>query len=145
MSNKRHYEFFLSDIVVANAKIKHIVSRHDNADSLLFHFADWDSVIREFTIIGEATKRLIDVNLLETSNRLPIDFRNKIVHEYFGIDPEVVWETIREDLPYFMDTVYVKISEMPKPFLDELIEAAVEENVLWNFIVQEIKTLRQIK
>ncbi|MBI2459785.1 MAG: DUF86 domain-containing protein [Parcubacteria group bacterium] len=27
--------------------------------------------------------------------------RNKVVHEYFGIDEEILWQTIQEDLPIF--------------------------------------------
>lgn len=27
--------------------------------------------------------------------------RNKVVHEYFGIDEEILWKTIQEDLPVF--------------------------------------------
>jgi len=31
--------------------------------------------------------------------------RNKLIHEYFGVDYEVVWETIKRDVPELMDTV----------------------------------------
>lgn len=27
--------------------------------------------------------------------------RNKIIHEYFGVDEEILWKTIKEDLPVF--------------------------------------------
>jgi uncharacterized protein with HEPN domain len=27
------------------------------------------------------------------------DIRNIVVHEYFGVDPAIIWRTIREDLP----------------------------------------------
>lgn len=27
------------------------------------------------------------------------DFRNFIVHEYFGIDPEIVWDAVKKELP----------------------------------------------
>jgi uncharacterized protein with HEPN domain len=53
-----------------------------------------DAVIRNFEIIGEAANRLPD----EFKGRFPeIDwqrirgFRNRIVHDYFGIDYSIVW------------------------------------------------------
>jgi len=27
--------------------------------------------------------------------------RNKLIHEYFGVDVEILWQTIKEDLPVF--------------------------------------------
>ncbi len=33
------------------------------------------------------------------------DFRNKLIHEYFGIDAEIVWNTIIEDLSGFKQLV----------------------------------------
>jgi len=54
-----------------------------------------DAVIRNFEIIGEATNRLPD----DFKERYPnIDwhkirgFRNRIVHDYMGIDYSIVWE-----------------------------------------------------
>jgi len=54
-----------------------------------------DAVIRNFEIIGEAANRLPDDFKYKHSN---IDwhrirgFRNRIVHDYFGIDYSIVWE-----------------------------------------------------
>ena len=32
--------------------------------------------------------------------RMMADFRNILIHEYFGIDYEVLWNAIKEDIPY---------------------------------------------
>ncbi|MBU1340553.1 MAG: DUF86 domain-containing protein [Proteobacteria bacterium] len=55
----------------------------------------YNATIREYIIIGEAILPLID--LLE--NKFPEyewqmikDFRNFIVHEYFGVDIQIVWD-----------------------------------------------------
>ncbi len=29
--------------------------------------------------------------------------RNKVIHEYFGVDEEILWKTIKEDLPIFKE------------------------------------------
>ena len=53
-----------------------------------------DAVIRNFEIIGEAANRLDDTY---KSDNPEIEwdrmrgFRNRIIHEYFGIDLEIVW------------------------------------------------------
>lgn len=54
-----------------------------------------DATIRNFEIIGEAANRIpLDYKLLnpEIEWRRIIGFRNKIIHEYFGIDYETVWK-----------------------------------------------------
>jgi uncharacterized protein with HEPN domain len=28
-----------------------------------------------------------------------VSMRNKVIHEYFGVDTEILWKTIKEDLP----------------------------------------------
>jgi uncharacterized protein with HEPN domain len=33
------------------------------------------------------------------------DFRNLLIHEYFGIDLEIVWKTVKDDLPVLMEAV----------------------------------------
>ena len=66
------------------------------------------AVIREFEIIGEAVGKLPDT----LKQRYPDiewqdikDFRNILIHEYFGIDLEIVWKIIIDDLPVLMKTV----------------------------------------
>lgn len=61
----------------------------------------YSAVIREFEIIGEAVKHLpseIKEHYNEIEWRDIVDFRNILVHEYFGVDYEIVWNTIKYDL-----------------------------------------------
>jgi uncharacterized protein with HEPN domain len=61
-----------------------------------------DAVIRNFIIIGEAASHLSE-GFLKNHPELPWrdmrDMRNIIVHEYFGVDNMVVWETLKNNLP----------------------------------------------
>lgn len=61
-----------------------------------------DAVIRNFEIIGEAVKNLPD-HIKENNSDLPRDemylLRNKVSHEYFGIDYEIIWDVCINHLP----------------------------------------------
>lgn len=68
----------------------------------------YSAVIREFEIIGEAVGRLPE----QLKNQWPDvewqdikDFRNLLAHEYFGVDLEIVWKIIKDDLPALMDAI----------------------------------------
>lgn len=60
------------------------------------------AVIREFEIIGEAVSRLSE-KIKKENPELPwqdiSDMRNKLIHEYFGVNLVIVWKTIEDDLP----------------------------------------------
>ena len=62
------------------------------------------AVIRCFEIIGEAVKNLPD----EVKSLYPdipwreiAGMRDKMIHEYFGVNLQIVWQTIEDDLPIF--------------------------------------------
>lgn len=73
------------------------------------------ATIKQLEIIGEAVSR-IDSALLEKFNeiewRAVKAFRNVMVHEYFSVNLETVWNTVFEDLPLLKDTVKKMIQEL---------------------------------
>lgn len=74
----------------------------------------YSAVIREFEIIGEAVGKLPDELKQRRSDvewQDIKDFRNLLIHEYFGVDLEIVWKVIQEDLPGLMDAVREFIRE----------------------------------
>lgn len=60
------------------------------------------AVIRAIEIIGEAVKNIPD-DVRKAYPEVPwkgmAGMRNKVIHEYFGVDLKVVWETIQERIP----------------------------------------------
>lgn len=73
----------------------------------------YDAIIRNLEIIGEAASKLSDEFLTEHPNppiREAIRMRNALIHGYDQIKPEVVWQTIKEDLPQLRE----QISELHK-------------------------------
>ena len=66
------------------------------------------AVIRAVEIIGEATRNIpeeIRAKYPEIPWRDASNMRNKLVHRYFGINIEVIWQTLNEDLPMLADTL----------------------------------------
>ena len=43
------------------------------------------------------------------------DMRNVVIHEYFGIDLEILWETIQHELPPLMPLLQKMLQEDPQP------------------------------
>ena len=61
-----------------------------------------DAVVRNLSINGEAAAN-IPANVSAANSQIPwremVGMRNKVVHEYFGVDEGILWKTIAEDLP----------------------------------------------
>ena len=138
----RGAELFIFDSIIALVKIKKVANKFDKAQDLLHSFTDWDSVIREFEIIGEASKYLLKNDLIEGEYQKVVDFRNQITHEYFGIDEDIVWTIIYKDLDGFEDTIIELINKMEANKKHELIEAFIEDNGYLDFVVKELEVLR---
>jgi uncharacterized protein with HEPN domain len=71
------------------------------------------SIERQLEIIGEASNYLSPELKLEHAHvpwRKIAGFRNFIVHEYFGLDLELVWGVVQENIPQFKTDV-LKILE----------------------------------
>ena len=61
-----------------------------------------DAVVRNFSVIGEAANKIpSEFKLLhpEVEWQRIRGFRNRIVHEYFDIDHEILWQIKKENLP----------------------------------------------
>jgi uncharacterized protein with HEPN domain len=61
-----------------------------------------DAVIRNLMTMGESIRWIPELILdahPDVPWRLMRGVRNVVVHEYFGVDPSILWETVRGDLP----------------------------------------------
>lgn len=61
-----------------------------------------DAVVRNLEIIGEAVKNLpkeIKTKHADVPWNEICGMRNKAIHEYWGVDEEILWKTVKDDLP----------------------------------------------
>ena len=99
--SRRATPLLVEDIWEAIEKIQRYVAGLDH-DAFIKDDKTIHSVVRNLEIIGEAANRLTkDFRFQHTEIewRRIIGLRNRIVHDYFNIDVEIVWEIIQKDLP----------------------------------------------
>ena len=104
---ERDVQLYLADILDSCEAIAEYVSGR-TFEEFCKDRKTYSAVIREFEIIGEAAGKLPDVLKQKRSDvewQDIKDFRNLLIHEYFGVDLEVVWKVVKEDLPGLMDAV----------------------------------------
>ena len=105
--SKRDYRLYLEDIIDSSEAIIEYVGRL-TFDDFINDRKTYSAVIREFEIIGEAVGKLPEkVRSLRSGVEWQDikDFRNLLIHEYFGVDLELVWNIIRDDLPLLLEAV----------------------------------------
>jgi uncharacterized protein with HEPN domain len=98
---KRDYRVYLSDILQAF----HDASQFLEGISYEEFIADRktiSAVVRELEIVGEATKQL-PISIRKKYPDIPwsdmAGMRDKLIHFYFGVDMEIVWETVKVRIP----------------------------------------------
>jgi uncharacterized protein with HEPN domain len=101
---KRRLADYLAHILEAIGRIFRYTEDMDEASFLTDELIQ-DAVIRNFEIIGEASRNIErDFPAFATAHpEVPLAFayemRNALAHGYFSVDMEIVWKTIKNDLP----------------------------------------------
>ena len=92
---------YLEDILTAFNRIAEYIEGYTFID-FKRDYKTVDAVIRNFEIIGEASKNL-PKEFTEKYSEVPwaeMDLlRNKVSHEYFGVDYEIIWDVATNYLP----------------------------------------------
>lgn len=98
---------FKEDIESACKEIFEFVKEYDfekfNRDNKTY-----SAVLMKLAIIGEAASHFPEDIRLKNPQidwRTIVAMRNFLIHEYFEVDPKVVWRTVNEDVPVLFDNI----------------------------------------
>jgi len=101
MSDERNYKIFLKDILDSMENIDHYLEGVDYED-FVEDQKTIDAVVRNIEIIGEATKQIPE-NIQKEYPEVPwkkmAKMRDKMIHGYFTISEDILWETVKHDIP----------------------------------------------
>lgn len=104
---KNNTKIFLLHILEAIEKLEEITTTTSN-EEFLKNWIIQDAILKNFIVIGEAVANIDEEVKLKypTINwRGAKSMRNFIVHEYFSVDLNFVWETIFETIPNFKKNI----------------------------------------
>jgi len=108
MSVERIFEDYLEDILEYAEKAHRFLEETPTVDDLQKDERTLLAVVRALEVIGEAAKR-IPKDFRDRYPHIPwrgmTGMRDKVIHEYFGVDAAVVWRTVREDLPPLRESI----------------------------------------
>jgi uncharacterized protein with HEPN domain len=98
---KRDYYLYVDDILEAIRKIE-LYTKDLSFEGFEQSNLIVDAVIRNLEVIGEAANK-IPTDIRKESPEIPwrkmIDFRNILIHEYFGVDLSIVWVVATQNIP----------------------------------------------
>jgi len=83
---KRTYIDYIEDILTSIQEIEEF-TKGMNFDDFVKDKKTANAVIRSLEVMGEAVKKI------------PKEIRDKLIHEYHGVDLTIVWEVIEKEIP----------------------------------------------
>ena len=83
---KRTYIDYIEDILTSIQEIEEF-TKGMNFDDFVKDKKTVNAVIRSLEVMGEAVKKI------------PKEIRDKLIHEYHGVDLTIVWEVIEKEIP----------------------------------------------
>lgn len=105
MRHPERVEDYLEHIAQAIQRAASYIEDFANAEALQQDTRTQDAVIRNIEIIGEAANHIQTMSPGFVANHPEVPWlemrgmRNKMIHEYFDVDWDMVWDTVTDDLP----------------------------------------------
>ena len=134
MSAPRDQLDYLRDMLDAADKANEFVRGMDEA-AFAADTKTVFAVVRALEIIGEAAKKIppsVQRRFPHLAWRAMAGMRDKLTHDYFGVNLEVVWRTIQEDLPDLAESLRSAIAELSQIDVDLASSTSAREIVSRN-------------
>lgn len=112
----RHELLYLNDIVEAADDIARFLQGKEAGS---FQESDLlrSAVVHKLSVIGEAAARLSN-ELTDRNPHVPwaqiVAFRNILIHAYFGIDWDIVWEAAKDRCPVLREQIALILASQPR-------------------------------
>lgn len=98
--SKRNPRILIDDILESIEKIDSYI-KNQNFEDFQEDSKTVDAVVRNLEIVGEAANQIPN----EVKQKFPsikwrqiVGLRNRVIHEYFGVDLKIIWQEIKKDL-----------------------------------------------
>ena len=99
--SEREWRFYLNDMIVFAEKVLEYTAGYDQ-EQFESDGKGYDATIRNLELIGEAAANIpehIKAANPEIPWRQVIATRNRLIHGYLGIDNDILWSIVRDDVP----------------------------------------------
>jgi uncharacterized protein with HEPN domain len=109
---------YLEHIAEAIERATSYLHPFQTLEALLLDHKTQDAIVRNIEIIGEAAGKIqkMDSDFVANHPELPWvqmrGMRNKMIHNYFDVDWEVVWSTVKEDLSRLKQQIDVLLLDL---------------------------------
>jgi uncharacterized protein with HEPN domain len=103
----REWRFYIDDMIGFAEKA---LAYTEGMDQQAFTASGitYDAVLRNLELIGEAATRIpeeVREKRQEIPWRMIIATRNRLIHAYLGIDDDIIWSIIRDDIPPLLNAL----------------------------------------
>jgi len=122
MNTERTCEDYLRDIIENAERAERFLRDTPSLEALRQDDRTSYAVVRTLEIIGEAAKHIpesVRSRYTDLHWRGMTGMRDKVVHGYFGVDLEVVWRTVHEELPPLREGIRRILDDMEAEKSDE--------------------------
>jgi uncharacterized protein with HEPN domain len=111
MTHPERVEDYLEHIADAIERAMRYVGNLESLQALEENQQAQDAIVRTITVVGEAANRICKVapDFVTNHPELPWSqmrgIRNKVVHDYFDVAWDIVWNTVKDDFPTLLHQV----------------------------------------